>query len=115
MVRSFFYGYYTRTHHSTREGQLRSDRVFFWLGNVLYQKAAGRQKLNSDEPIRSDAVYFIASCSKLIASIAAMQCVDRGLLGLDDDVTQWLPELKDAPVISLSEPFNHMEPAGQAR
>lgn len=25
----FFYGYYTRTHHSTREGQLRSDRVFF--------------------------------------------------------------------------------------
>lgn len=114
MVRSFFYGYYTRTHHSTREGQLRSDRVFC-SGNVLYQKAAGRQKLNSDEPIRSDAVYFIASCSKLIASIAAMQCVDRGLLGLDDDVTQWLPELKDAPVISLSEPFNHMEPAGQAR
>lgn len=110
----FFLWLYTRTHHSMREGQLRSDGVFC-SGNVLYQKAAGRQKLNSDEPIRSDAVYFIASCSKLIASIAAMQCVDRGLLGLDDDVTQWLPELKDAPVISLSEPFNHMEPAGQAR
>lgn len=111
----FFMAITHALHHSTREGQLRSDGVFFWLGNVLYQKAAGRQKLNSDEPIRSDAVYFIASCSKLIASIAAMQCVDRGLLGLDDDVTQWLPELKDAPVISLSEPFNHMEPAGQAR
>lgn len=37
----FFYGYYTRTHHSTREGQLRSDRVFFLLRQCPLSKGCG--------------------------------------------------------------------------
>ena len=29
-----------------------------------------------------------------------MQCVDRGLIGLDDDVTQVTPELKDIKLLT---------------
>ena len=35
----------------------------------------------------------IASCTKLMTSIAAMQCVERGLVALDADVVEILPEL----------------------
>ena len=42
---------------------------------------------------------WMASCSKFPTSIAAMQCVERGLLKLDDDVTGILPELKGLKIL----------------
>ena len=36
---------------------------------------------------------FIASCTKLMTSIAAMQCIERNLVTLDTDVAEILPEL----------------------
>jgi CubicO group peptidase (beta-lactamase class C family) len=36
----------------------------------------------------------------LLTTIAALQCVERGLISLDDDVSQALPELKDLQIIS---------------
>lgn len=47
-----------------------------------------------------DAVMWYASCTKLITSIAAMQCVERGLLKLDDDVSEILPELKGLQILT---------------
>lgn len=44
-----------------------------------------------------------------------MQCVERGLIDLDEDVTKYLPELKDSAIITLSEEFNHMTPEGASR
>ena len=40
-----------------------------------------------------DTIMRIASCTKLMTSIAAMQCVERGLVTLDTDVAEILPEL----------------------
>jgi len=37
--------------------------------------------------------------TKLMTSIAAMQTVERGLIGLDDDVSTILHEWKDAQVL----------------
>lgn len=34
----------------------------------------------------------------MVACVAAMQCVERGLVGLDDDIVKYLPEWK-TPVI----------------
>ncbi|KAE8155268.1 beta-lactamase/transpeptidase-like protein [Aspergillus avenaceus] len=45
-----------------------------------------------------DAVYWIASCTKLLTSIAVLQNVDKGLLQLDKDISSILPEWK-APMI----------------
>lgn len=40
-----------------------------------------------------DDIMLIASCTKLMTSIAAIQCVERGLVTLDTDVAEVLPEL----------------------
>lgn len=51
------------------------------------------------DPMPLDATMWLASCSKLIGTIAALQCVERGLLKLDDDVTPILSELKDFQIL----------------
>jgi CubicO group peptidase (beta-lactamase class C family) len=54
-------------------------------GTVLTQNAAGKRGLSSDEPMTSDTtVLWIASCTKLITAISAMQLVEQGKLDFDD-------------------------------
>jgi len=50
-------------------------------------------------PVVFDSVFWIASMTKLMTSISAMQCVERGLIGLDDDVSNVLHELKGAEIL----------------
>lgn len=47
-----------------------------------------------------NATFFLASATKILTSIAALQCVERGQLSLDEDVTRILPELKDIGVLT---------------
>jgi CubicO group peptidase (beta-lactamase class C family) len=47
-----------------------------------------------------DATMWLASCSKFPTTVAVMQCVERGLLNLDDDVTGLLPELKGLKIMT---------------
>ena len=47
-----------------------------------------------------DAIMWIASCTKLMTCISVLQCVERGVLNLDDDVTGILPELKDMYILT---------------
>lgn len=42
---------------------------------------------------------WIASCTKLMTAICVMQCVEKGLLDLDADVSTILPEWKEAPLL----------------
>ena len=47
-----------------------------------------------------DTIMLIASCTKLMTSIAALQCVERGLVTLDTDVAEILPELAAQGVLT---------------
>jgi len=47
-----------------------------------------------------NATFIMASCTKLMTSIAALQCVERGQIKLDDAVSKVLPELKDLEIIT---------------
>jgi CubicO group peptidase (beta-lactamase class C family) len=49
-----------------------------------------------------DTVMWLASCSKLVTAVAALQCVERGLFTLDDaaDVDRLLPEWKALDVLT---------------
>jgi CubicO group peptidase (beta-lactamase class C family) len=42
---------------------------------------------------------FMASMTKLMTSVAVMQVVERGLVGLDDDLGAVIPELGDRMVL----------------
>jgi CubicO group peptidase (beta-lactamase class C family) len=47
-----------------------------------------------------DATFVLASCTKLPTTVAALQCVERGLIGLDDDVSPILTELKNIDILT---------------
>lgn len=51
--------------------------------------------------LKLDGVYWMASCTKLLTAISTLQCVQRGLFGLDEskDVEKWLPELGKLPLL----------------
>lgn len=71
-------------------------------GKLNYRKSFGVRSLqdgSSFEPLSLDATMWIASCTKLLTSIAAMQCVERGLITLDEDVRSVLPELNDLDIL----------------
>lgn len=61
---------------------------------------------NAAKPIEPDTVLAMASCTKLMTAISVLQCVERGLFDLDEDVARILPELKNVEIISDPEGFN---------
>lgn len=69
-------------------------------GKTLYAKASGKHNLADDSlPFTEDTVCWIASMSKLITSVCAMQLVEKKLIGLDDDVGKIIPELSNMDVL----------------
>jgi CubicO group peptidase (beta-lactamase class C family) len=49
---------------------------------------------DASKSLELDGIYWMASCTKLITAISALQCVERGQFTLDESVTRLLPELK---------------------
>jgi CubicO group peptidase (beta-lactamase class C family) len=54
-----------------------------------------------------NTTFWIASCTKLLTTVAAMQCVERGLVSLDEDLSKHLPEFNDLEVLEGFEEGSH--------
>ncbi len=59
---------------------------------VLYQGAFGVADVATGRALTADALFRIASMTKAVTSLAAMQLVEQGRFGLDDPVEKYLPE-----------------------
>ena len=57
----------------------------------VYRHMAGFRDAAGRQPMRGDETYCLYSCTKVFTTCAAMQLVERGLLGLDDPVSDYLP------------------------
>lgn len=79
-------------------------------GKAVAPRFFGRQGPEPGaEPIRKDAMFYLASVTKPVIYMAAMRLVERGKLNLGDRVTRYLPEFtgggrEDAQVLHL---FTH--------
>jgi CubicO group peptidase (beta-lactamase class C family) len=62
-------------------------------GSIAYFQAFGERDREAKEPMKTDAIFRIASQSKAIVSVAAMTLVEEGKLLLTDPVGKYLPEL----------------------
>lgn len=71
-------------------------------GKLDYARALGQASLDPADPrpMGTDTVFALASMTKLLTSIAALQLVDRGLIALDTDVGPLLPTLAAQPVLT---------------
>ncbi|BGP42554.1 hypothetical protein JCM10450v2_006658 [Rhodotorula kratochvilovae] len=50
------------------------------------------------EPIQEDSVFELFSCTKLVGSIAALQLIEQGKVGMHDEVSIHVPEIRDVKV-----------------
>ncbi|KAF9694899.1 hypothetical protein EKO04_006903 [Ascochyta lentis] len=70
-------------------------------GSFEYTKAFGStsMKPQNARPLQLNTVMWVASCTKLMTSICALQLVERGQLTLDAPVYTHIPELKDFKIL----------------
>ena len=61
-------------------------------GGVLLLKAYGVSDLGLEAPSKPDSIYHIVGPMLPFTGVAVMQQVERGKLGLDDDIAKYLPE-----------------------
>ncbi|KAF7977496.1 hypothetical protein HWV62_3460 [Athelia sp. TMB] len=72
-------------------------------GTLNYAKAFGMTGVSPDaKPLTLDSTMWIASCTKLLTTIAALQCVERGLFSLDssEDIARLCPELAAPEILT---------------
>jgi len=70
-------------------------------GSLNYAKAFGKRSVG-DGPQQSmelNTVMAIASATKLLTTIAVLQIVERGLIGLDDELSGMVPLLEKQGVL----------------
>jgi len=66
---------------------------------VIYEGAAGPKTAGSDEPLTVDTHFRIMSMTKMVATTAALQQVEKGALDLDAPVADYCPEFADVQVL----------------
>jgi CubicO group peptidase (beta-lactamase class C family) len=67
-------------------------------GKLAFLQAIGFQDRAKTIPMKMNSIFWIASMSKPVTSVAAMILVDDGKLDLDAPVAKYLPELGDMQV-----------------
>jgi CubicO group peptidase (beta-lactamase class C family) len=64
---------------------------------VLYHGAFGVSDIAAGRAMREDDLFRIASMTKAVTSVAAMQLVEQGKFTLDDPVQKYLPQFTSVP------------------
>lgn len=68
-------------------------------GKIVYHKAFGKANNATGQSLQPDAVFRIASQTKAITSTAVMMLWEEGKFQLDDPISKYIPEFKDATVL----------------
>ncbi len=69
-------------------------------GQVVYYKGLGFRNRETKALMMPMDLFRIASMTKPIVSVAAMQLVEEGKLKLDDPVSKYIPEFRNAQVLA---------------
>ena len=80
-------------------------------GDQAHFEVLGERRIGGP-PLTADSLFRIASTSKPITGAVTLTLVRDGLLGLDDPVERWLPELADRRVLRrMDGPLDDTVPA----
>ena len=70
-------------------------------GKIAYSGAFGSRDIDTHAPMKEDAIFRIASQTKALVSVAAMQLQEEGKLLLADPVGKYIPEFQKTKVAVL--------------
>ena len=83
-------------------------------GKVVYLRSVGFRDRAKTIPLQPDAIFWIASMTKPVTSVAAMMLVEEGKLDLAAPVYQYIPEFKDTMVaVERKDPVTGMTDAAR--
>ena len=74
---------------------------------VLSLEAVGWANVAAKAPLRTDAVFWIASMSKPMTAAALMMLVDEGKVKVDDPVEKYLPEFR-GQMVAVEQDKDHV-------
>ena len=80
-------------------------------GKIAYLKSQGLLSIENNIPMQDDAIFRIASMTKLVTSIAVMILYEEGDFFLTDPVYKYIPEFKDIRVAEFDEDGNIIKTA----
>lgn len=78
----------------------KGERITYAYGKAVWTESG---------PVTPRHIFRVYSMTKLVTSIAAMQLVEKKMIGLDDDLSSLLPEMASIPILQdgkLIEPKN---------
>ena len=73
-------------------------------GKVVYRKAFGLSNVAVQAPLRTDAIFRIASQTKALTSVGLMMLYDEGKFQLDDPIAKYLPAFATPQVLATFNP-----------
>ena len=81
----------------------------------IYEGAYGPKAVGKPGPVTVDTLYRIASMTKMVTTVAALQLVENGVIDLDEAVAKYRPEFANLKVLDgwdgeeprLREPKSH--------
>jgi CubicO group peptidase (beta-lactamase class C family) len=97
------------------KGELPGILTLVATGDAVHVDAIGVKALGTEESIRRQTPFRIASMTKPILAAATMMLVDDGTLRLDEPAERWLPELANRQVLKHIEgPLDDTVPVHRA-
>ena len=73
-------------------------------GRVVHFEAYGYSDIAKRTPMRTDAIFGLASSSKPITAVAIMMLVENGDIRLSDPVSKFIPEFAAPPQVAVAKP-----------
>jgi CubicO group peptidase (beta-lactamase class C family) len=64
-----------------------------------YLGAFGQRGVADPTPMSADTLFWIASMTKVLTSVAALQLIEQGRLSLDQDAAELVPAINETPIL----------------
>jgi CubicO group peptidase (beta-lactamase class C family) len=74
------------------QGYLGAVTLIVRDGKIVDFQTHGHRDLGRSSPMREDTIFRIYSMTKPITSVAVLQLVEKGQIGLEDPISRYLPE-----------------------
>ncbi len=63
-------------------------------GEVVYRNKWGYKDIKKKVPIEYDSIYYLMSMTKCITAAAVLKLIEEGRIGLEDEVSKYIPYFK---------------------
>ena len=65
---------------------------------IAWQESFGKRNMKTTAPLNKNSIYYIQSMTKPLISVAIMQLVEKGMIGLEHPVNMYIPEVKNLEI-----------------